>query len=167
MDLDQLQSKKPINHIGNNVNLGKNVKIWHFVYIGDETEIGDDVSIGSLSHIDYNVKIGKGSRIAGLAYIPPLTIIGKNVFIGPAVVITNDPYPLSSKLVGVTIEDNAIIGASSSIKSGVRIGKNSVIGMGSLITKDVPPNTLVMGSPAKIRYSRIKYDKKREAWEKS
>jgi acetyltransferase-like isoleucine patch superfamily enzyme len=162
-----LPKKKPIKYIGNNVNLGKNVKIWHFVYIGDKTEIGDDVSIGSLSHIDYNVKIGKGSRIAGLAYIPPLTIIGKNVFIGPAVVITNDPYPLSSKLAGVTIEDNAIIGASSSIKAGVRIGKNSVIGMGSLITKDVPQNTFVMGSPAKIHYSRKKYDKKREAWNKS
>ena len=162
-----LPKKKPINYIGNNVNLGKNVKIWHFVYIGDETEIGDNVSIGSLSHIDYNVKIGKGSRIAGLAYISPLTIIGKNVFIGPAVVITNDPYPLSSKLSGVTIEDNAIIGASSSIKSGVKIGKNSVVGMGSLITKDVPPNTLVMGSPAKKHYSRKKYDRKREAWDKS
>jgi len=105
--------------------------------------------------------------LSNFGYKNDLTIIGKNVFIGPAVVITNDPYPLSSKLVGVTIEDNAIIGASSSIKSGVRIGKNSVIGMGSLITKDVPPNTLVMGSPAKIHYSRKKYDKKREAWNKS
>ncbi len=157
---------KIINHIGKDVKLGKNVKIWNFVYIGDNTEIGDNVVIGSLSHIDYRVKIGKNCKIEGNVYIPPLTIIGDDVFIGPGAIFTNDPYPPSKRLSGIIVEDRAVIGAGSVIKAGVRIGKNSVVAMGSLVTKDVPPDTVVMGTPAKPVYSRNEYDKKRENWEK-
>ncbi|MCP8320284.1 MAG: N-acetyltransferase, partial [archaeon] len=65
------------------------------------------------------------------------------------------------------VEDRAVIGAGSVIKAGVRIGKNSVVAMGSVVTKDVLPDTVVMGTPAKPVYSRNEYDKKREDWEKS
>ncbi|MEM3437263.1 MAG: acyltransferase [Nitrososphaerales archaeon] len=154
-----------INYIGKNVKLGKNVKIWNFAYIGDNTEIGDNVTIGSLSHIDYKVKIGKNCKIEGCVYIPPLTIIGDNVFIGPGAIFTNDPYPPSKRFSGIIVEDGVVICAGSIIKAGVKIGKNSVIAMGSVVTKDVPPNTVVMGIPAKPVYSRDEYDKKRENWE--
>ncbi len=155
------------NFISEKAIIGENVKIWHFSYVGDNTEIGDNVSIGSLAHIDYDVKIGENTRIEGQAYIPPLSRIGKNVFIGPAAVLTNDPYPMCNKMIGVTIEDNAIIGARAVIKAGVTIGKNSVVAMGAIVTKTVPENTVVIGSPASIRYSREEYDKKQRQWKES
>ena len=155
------------NFISEKAKLGKNVRIWHFAYVGDDTEIGDNVKIGSLAHVDYNVKIGEKTMIEGLVYIPPLSRIGKNVFIGPAASLTNDPYPASKKMVGVTIEDGAVIGSRAVIKAGVKIGKNSVVAMGAVVTKDVPPNCVVVGVPAKVKYSREEYDKKKQNWEKS
>jgi acetyltransferase-like isoleucine patch superfamily enzyme len=158
------QSNNLINFISETAKLGKNVKIWHFSYIGNNSEIGDNVSIGSLVHIDYNVKIGDNTRIEGSVYIPPLTTIGKNVFIGPCAAFTNDPYPMSPKMTGVVVEDGAIIGGRAVFKAGVTVGKNSVIAMGAVVTKDVPPNVVVMGHPATIRYSRDEYDLKKKKW---
>ncbi len=155
------------NFISEKAKIGENVKIWHFSYIGENTEIGDNVSIGSLAHIDYDVKIGENTRIEGQAYIPPLSRIGKNVFVGPAAVLTNDPYPMCNKMIGVTIEDNAVIGARAVIKAGVTVGKNSVVAMGAIVTKNVPENTVVIGSPASIRYSKDEYDKKQRQWKES
>jgi len=153
-----------INFVSKSAKIGRNVKIWHFSYIGNNTEIGDDVSIGSLVHIDYNVKIGDNTRIEGSVYIPPLTTIGKNVFIGPCVTFTNDPYPMSPKMTGVIVEDGAIIGGRAVFKAGISVGKNSVVAMGAVVTKNVPPNVVVMGHPATIRYSRDEYDIKKKKW---
>ena len=155
------------NFVSEKAKIGKNVRIWHFAYVGDNTEIGDNVKIGSLAHVDYNVKIGENTMIEGMFYIPPLSRIGKNVFIGPAAALTNDPYPASKKMIGVTIEDGAIIGSRAVIKAGVTVGKNSVVAMGAVVTKDVPPDTVVVGIPAKIKYSREEYDKKKKKWESS
>ena len=155
------------NFISEKAKLGKNVKIWHFAYVGNDTEIGDNVKIGSLAHVDYNVKIGENTMIEGLVYIPPLSRIGKNVFIGPAASLTNDPYPASKKMIGITIEDGAVIGSRAVIKAGVKIGKNSVVAMGAVVTKDVPPNCVVVGVPAKVKYSREEYDKRKKKWEDS
>jgi acetyltransferase-like isoleucine patch superfamily enzyme len=152
------------NFISDKAKIGQNVKIWHFSYVGDDSEIGDNVKIGSLVHIDYNVKIGANSMIEGAVYIPPLSRIGNNVFIGPAAALTNDPFPPSGKMIGVTIEDGAIIGSRAVIKAGVTIGKNSVVAMGAVVTKDVPPNTVVVGVPAKEKYSREEYNKKQKQW---
>ena len=155
------------NFVSDKAKIGNNVKIWHYTYVGDDTEIGNNVKIGSLVHIDYNVKIGENTLIEGSVYISPLSRIGNNVFIGPAAVLTNDPYPPSNKMVGVTIEDNAIIGSRAVIKAGVTIGKNSVVAMGAVVTKDVPENTVVIGIPAKEKYSREEYNKKQKNWENS
>ena len=155
------------NFISPKAKIGENVKIWHFSYIGDNTEIGDNVKIGSLVHIDYDVKIGDNTKIEGQAYISPLSRIGKNVFVGPAAVLTNDPYPMCDKMAGVTIEDNAIIGARAVIKAGVTIRKNSVVAMGAVVTRDVPENSVVVGSPATIRYTVDEYNKKRRKWKES
>jgi NDP-sugar pyrophosphorylase family protein len=102
-----------MNHVGKNVKLGDNVRMWHFTYIGDGAEIGDNTKIGSLVHIDYGVKIGSDCKIEGSAYIPPLTVIGDGVFVGPGAIFTNDPFPMSPKMVGVTVEDGAIICAGA------------------------------------------------------
>ena len=152
------------NFISDKAKIGNNVKIWHFTYVGDNVEIGDNVKIGSLVHIDYDVKIGENTMIEGSVYIPPLSVIGKDVFIGPAAALTNDPYPPSEKLVGITIEDNAVVGSRAVIRAGVTVGKNSVIAMGAVVTKDVPPDTVVAGVPAQIKYSRQEYDEKQKEW---
>ena len=152
------------NYVASTAKIGKNVKIWHFAYVGDQTEIKDNVMVGSLTHIDYKVKIGENTRIEGSVYIPPLTIIGENVFIGPGAAFTNDPYPMSPKMAGVIVEDGVIIGGRAVIKPGVRIGQNSVVAMAAVVTRDVPPDVVVMGHPARIKYSRTEYNKKQAAW---
>ena len=163
--LNKRKIAKVNNYISKTAKIGKNVKIWHFAYVGDKTIIGDNVMVGSLSHIDYNVKIGDNTRIEGSVYIPPLTVIGNNVFIAPGATFTNDPYPMSPKMIGVTVQDGAIIAARAVIKPGVTIGKNAVVGMGAVVTKDVPSETVVIGNPARIKYSRKEYDEKKSLWE--
>ena len=157
-------AKPVINFVSPGAKIGRNVKIWHFAYVGENASIGDNVMIGSLSHVDYGVKIGNNCRIEGSVYIPPLTEIGNDVFIGPGATFTNDPYPMSKKMIGVIVEDGAIIGGRSVFKPGVKIGKNSVIAMASVVTKDVPPNVVVMGHPARVMYSRGEYDIKKDNW---
>ena len=155
------------NFVSDNTIIGENVQIWHFTYVGEDVKIGDNVKIGSLVHIDYDVKIGENTKIEGQSYIPPLSRIGKNVFVGPGTVLTNDPYPMCNKMIGVTIEDNVIIGARAVINAGVTVGKNSVVAMGAVVTRDVPQNSVVIGSPATIRYTREEYDKKQRKWKES
>jgi len=70
-------------------------------------------------------------------------------------------------MIGVTIEDGVVIGSRAVIKAGVTIGKNSVVAMGAVVIKGVPANTVVAGVPAKIKYSREEYDKKKKDWEDS
>ncbi len=155
------------NYIGKDVKIGKNTKIWHLVYIGDKTKIGNNVTIGTLTHIDSQVLVGNDVDIQGMVYIPPFSKIGNNVFIGPGSVFTNDPYPPSSRLSGITIEEEAIIGANSSVLGGVTIGHRSVVGMGSVVVSSVPANWVVAGNPAKKISDRKVYDRKRKNWENS
>ncbi len=114
--MSEKKESSVINFISPKATIGKNVKIWHFAYIGDNSIVGNDVMIGSLTHVDYNVKIGNNCRIEGSVYIPPLTEIGNDVFIGPGTTFTNDPYPMSKRMIGVIVEDGAIIGGKSIIK---------------------------------------------------
>ena len=158
---------KITNFISPEAKLGKNVRVWNFAYVGAHCVVGDNVKIGSLAHVDYDVRIGSGTKIEGLVYIPPLSRIGKNVFIGPAAVLTNDPYPPSTKMVGVIIEDNAVIGARAVIRAGVRVGRGAVVAMGAVVTKDVPAGKVVMGVPARVKYTRKEFDAKMKAWERS
>ena len=157
-------SQKVPNLISDKATVGKNVRIWNFAYVGPGAIVGDNTKIGSLAHVDYNVRIGKNCKIEGLVYLAPLSQIADDVFIGPSACLTNDPYPLSDKMVGVKVEKGAIICAKAVIKAGVTVGENSVVAMGAVVTKDVPPNTVVMGFPAKVVYTRDEYDKKRLEW---
>jgi len=148
--------------IGKGVKIGSRVKIWHFVYIGDRTLIGDETTIGSLTHIDRDVKIGRKCMIAGMVYIPPLTEVEDNVFIGPGAILTNDRFPkgggnVQTRLMGVKVKRDATICAGAMIRAGVTIGENSVVGMGALVIRDVPPNTVVSGNPARSIMSKEEY----------
>ena len=118
-------------------------------------------------HLDPDgAKVGEGTKNRGKrstsAYLTRK--IGRNVFIGPSVTTTNDPYPMSDRLAGITIKDNAVIGANATLMAGITIGQNSVVAMGSVVTRDVPDGVVVMGSPATIRHTREEYEKKRKAW---
>ena len=118
-----------------------------------------------INFVSPKATIGNNVKIWHFAYIGNDTIIGNNVFIGPGTTFTNDPYPMSKRMVGVIVEDGAIIGGRSVIKPGVTIGRNSVIAMASVVTKDVPPDVVVMGHPAQVKYSRSHYDQKKNKWE--
>lgn len=74
---------------------------------------------------------------------------------------------MTKKMVGVKVEDGAIICGGAVIKAGVTIGRNSVVAMGAVVTKDVPPNVVVMGVPAKVAFTRKEYDAKKLRWESS
>ncbi len=135
------------NRIGDNFQTGNKTNIREF------NEIGDNVSIGSLSVIEHHVVIKNGVRIHSQAFIPEFTVLEDESWIGPNVVITNAKYPKSinvkSELKGVRVKRCAIIGANSTILPGVGIGEHSLIGAGSVVTKDVPDMHVVAGNPAK------------------
>lgn len=139
-------------YAGNKV--GDNFQTGHNVMIRESNKIDDDVSVGSLSCVEHHVKIGKNVRIHSLAFISEYSILEDNCWIGPSVVLTNAIHPLCPKvkecLRGPTIKVNAKIGANSTILPAVTIGKNSFIGAGSVVTKDVLPSSVVAGNPARV-----------------
>jgi acetyltransferase-like isoleucine patch superfamily enzyme len=106
------------------------------------------------------VVIGNNVKIQGLVYIPPKTRIGNNVFIAPQVGFSNDHYP-PSPIEGVTVEDDTMIFFGAKIIGGATIGKNSIVGMGSIVTKDIPPDEVWFGNPAKFKMSRKEYELRR------
>lgn len=134
--------------------IGKNFQTGHHVNIREGNIIGDNVSVGTKTVIEFGTKIGNNVRIHSQAFIPEYSELHDNCWIGPNVVLTNAKYPKSIRskefLESVVIEENAKIGANATILPGVKIGKNALVGAGSVVTKDVPPNKIVAGNPAKI-----------------
>ena len=143
--------------IADDLIIGVRSVIWHFVTILSDVVIGDDVSIGSHTEIGRGSRIGDRTRISAMVFLPSHSTIGNDVFIGPGVIFTDDRYPrvLKSgehyKAEPPVIEDDANIGAGSVILPGVRIGRGALIGAGSVVTRDVPPMTLVRGDKARQR----------------
>lgn len=134
------------------VHLGENVKIWHGCHIRSGCSIDDNVSIGKGSYIDQDVHIGKGSRVQNSVNVYSGVTLEDWCFVGPAVVFTNDQFPRvgnkSWQVMKTFVRSGASIGAGAVIRCGIELGSFSMIGAGAIVTKDVPPFTLVLGLPA-------------------
>lgn len=145
------------------VELGEGIKIWQPKLVNlYECKIGDYTSIGAFVEIQKRAYVGKNCKISSNSFICEGVNIEDNVFIGHNVTFTNDKYPRSTNPDGTKITDKdwtpiptyvkggASIGSGSTILPGVTIGENSLIGAGSVVTKDIPQNTIAYGNPAKV-----------------
>ncbi|MCH7964076.1 MAG: N-acetyltransferase [Bacteroidetes bacterium] len=145
----------------NNVKLGKEVKIFDFVNLYG-CSIDDNTKIGTFVEIQKNASIGKNCKISSHTFICEGVYIEDNVFVGHNVTFINDKHPRSVnedetmqtesnwEVIETFVKKGASIGSSSTILCGVTIGENAIVGAGAVVTKDVPPNTIVAGVPAKI-----------------
>lgn len=134
--------------------IGENFFTGHNALIRESNHIGDNVSIGSSTIIEHHVVIEDEVRIHSGAFVPEFSILSKGCWLGPHVVLTNARYPRSKKvketLKGPIIEEGAKIGANSTILPGLIIGKNALIGAGSVVTQNIPANAVAAGNPARV-----------------
>ena len=149
------------NSIADDVKLGKDVKIYNFVNLYG-CEIGDNSKIGTFVEIQKGATIGANCKISSHTFICDGVTIEDDVFVGHNVTFINDVYPRATagegKLqteddwvcVPTLIKKGASIGSSATILCGITVGEKAIIGAGSVVTKDVPPNTIVAGNPARI-----------------
>ena len=147
--------------IGSDVKLGENVKIHNFVNLYG-CEIGDNSKIGVFVEIQKNAKVGKNCKISSHTFICEGVTIEDDVFVGHSVVFINDTYPRATnsngalqseedwKVERILVKNGASIGSNCTILSNVTIGENAIVGAGSVVTRDVPPNTIVAGNPGRI-----------------
>ncbi|MGE5350829.1 MAG: acyltransferase [Syntrophothermus sp.] len=145
----------------NDVKLGENVKIYNFVNLYG-CSIGDNTKVGTFVEIQKNATIGKNCKISSHTFICEGVHIEDEVFVGHNVTFINDKYPQSTnpdgsmqneqdwKVVETFIKKRASIGSSATILCGVTVGENAIVGAGSVVTKDVPPNAVVAGVPARV-----------------
>lgn len=135
------------------VDIGDGFVTGHNALVREDTDVGDDVVVGTDTVIDGTTEIGSNVSLQTGVYIPTDTTIGSNVFVGPKATMTNDPYPVRQdvEMQGPTIEDGASIGANATILPGVTVGEGAFVAAGAVVTRDVPPETLAVGSPAEHR----------------
>jgi UDP-2-acetamido-3-amino-2,3-dideoxy-glucuronate N-acetyltransferase len=141
--------------------LGKNVRIFHFVNLYGCT-IGDGSKIGTFVEIQRGVTIGRNVKVSSHTFICEGVTVEDGVFIGHHVCFINDLYPRAVNIDGsmqtaddwavvpTLVKRGASIGSNATVLGGVTIGENAIVGAGSVVTKDVPPNTIVAGNPARV-----------------
>jgi acetyltransferase-like isoleucine patch superfamily enzyme len=129
--------------------IGENFQCGHRVTIREGTRIGRNVRIGTLSDIQGDCSLGDYVRLHSNVHIGQKSLIGNYVWIFPYTVLTNDPHPPSEILEGVTVEDFAVIATMVVVLPGVRIGRDALVGAMSMVRRDVEPESVVVGNPAK------------------
>jgi acetyltransferase-like isoleucine patch superfamily enzyme len=147
--------------IAPDVKLGQDVKLSKFINLYG-CEIGDESKIGPFVEIQKNAKVGKRCKISSHTFICEGVTIEDNVFVGHGVTFINDSYPRATTPEGqlqteadwqverTIVKKGASIGSGSTILANTTIGENAIVGAGSVITKDVPANSIVAGNPAKV-----------------
>ncbi|MEN6321038.1 MAG: acyltransferase [Syntrophaceae bacterium] len=146
--------------IADDVKLGENVKLAKFINLYGCT-IGDNTKIGTFVEIQKNATVGRNCKISSHTFICEGVTVEDDVFIGHNVTFINDMYPRATTdgkmqteadwtVVPTIIKKGASIGSSCTILANVTVGENAILGAGCVITKDVPPNTIVAGNPARI-----------------
>lgn len=147
--------------IGANVKLGRDVKFSKFVNLYG-CEVGDETKIGAFVEIQKNAMVGKRCKISSHTFICEGVTIEDHVFIGHNVTFINDSYPRATTLSGeiqtekdwrvetTVVRKGASIGSGVTILSNVVIGEHAIVGAGSVVTKDVPPYSVVVGNPARL-----------------
>lgn len=130
--------------------LGAHFECGHRVTIREKARIGDHVRIGTLSDIQGHCEIGNYVRFHSNVHIGHKSVVKNYVWIFPYVVLTNDPHPPSETLMGVTVEEFAVIATMSVILPGVTVGRDSLVGASSMVRKNVEAETVVAGNPAKM-----------------
>jgi acetyltransferase-like isoleucine patch superfamily enzyme len=153
--------------IAPDVKLGRDVKLSKFINLYG-CEIGDETRVGAFVEVQKNATIGKSCKISSHTFICEGVTIEDNVFIGHGVTFINDSYPRATTAYGqlqteadwkverTVVKKGASIGSGATILSRVSVGENAIVGAGSVVTKDVPTNTIVAGNPAKV-LRRIEY----------
>ncbi len=142
------------------VKLGKNVKMSKFINLYG-CEIGDNTKIGAFVEIQKNAKVGNNCKVSSHTFICEGVTIEDDVFIGHSVTFINDSYPRATsegrlqteadwKVEKTLVKKGASIGSGTTVLSNVTIGENAIVGAGSVVTRDVPANTIVAGNPARI-----------------
>lgn len=149
---DAIIRSHTVIYAGNKI--GHNFQTGHGAMIRESNTIGDNVSIGTGTVIEHHVEINDNVRIHSNVFVPEYSVLEEECWLGPNVVLTNAKYPQSpnakKSLKGPTVRIKAIIGANSTLLPGVVIGENSLVGAGSVVTRNVPPETVVAGNPARI-----------------
>jgi acetyltransferase-like isoleucine patch superfamily enzyme len=147
--------------IAPDVKLGNNVRLSKFINLYG-CRIGDDTKIGAFVEIQKNATVGNRCKISSHTFICEGVTIEDGVFIGHGVAFINDSYPRATatggglqteadwKVETTLVKQGASIGSGATILSKVVIGENAIVGAGSVVTKDVPPNTIVAGNPARV-----------------
>jgi acetyltransferase-like isoleucine patch superfamily enzyme len=129
--------------------IGEGLQTGHHVTIREGTRIGRHCSVGTLSDLQGHLEIGHHVRLHSNVHLGQLTKIDDYVWIYPYAVTTNDPYPPMGKLVGCHICQFAQIATGAIILPGRTVGENALVGAGAVVTKDVAPETVVAGVPAR------------------
>ena len=149
----------PTNNLIERSKLGKNTKVWDYAVVYD-SEIGSNVNIGSHAEVG-GAKIGNNCIIGYGAFICSGVTLEDNCWISPRVCFTNDSHPSVKKALKhhssgkrlepekTLVKKGAVIGSNATILPGITIGENAIIGAGSVVTKDVPPSEIWVGNPAK------------------
>jgi UDP-2-acetamido-3-amino-2,3-dideoxy-glucuronate N-acetyltransferase len=150
-----------MRRIAPDVKLGKGVKIYDFVNLYG-CEIGDHSKIGTFVEIQKGAKIGKNCKVSSHTFICEGVTVEDDVFIGHNVTFTNDLYPRATNgdgrmqteedwaCVPTLVKKGASIGSGATLLCGVTVGENAIVGAGSVVTRNVPPRTIVAGNPARI-----------------
>jgi len=143
----------PLNDV-QSVSIGEGTEIWQYSIVLPNAQIGKNCNINAYCFIENDVIIGDNVTIKCGVYLWDGLRLGNNVFVGPNVTFINDNFPHSKDypeyFLQTFIEDGASIGAGATILGGIRVGKNSMVGAGSVLTKSIPDNELWVGNPARF-----------------